>query len=79
MDELALTQESLAALLGCGRPLINGVLGSLERKNLLRREHGRIRLLRRAGLEERSCDCYQIVRRVFDSLGISTKRSRIVA
>jgi CRP-like cAMP-binding protein len=79
MDELALTQESLAALLGCGRPRINGVLGSLERKNLLRREHGRIRLLRRAGLEERSCDCYQIVRRVFDSLGISTKRPRIVA
>jgi CRP-like cAMP-binding protein len=79
MDELALTQESLAALLGCGRPRINGVLGSLERKGLLRREHGRIRLLRRAGLEERSCDCYQIVRRVFDSLGISTKRPRNVA
>jgi CRP-like cAMP-binding protein len=78
MDELALTQESLAALLGCGRPRINGVLGSLERKGLLRREHGRITLLRRTGLEERSCDCYQIVRRVFDSLGISTRRPRIV-
>ena len=78
MDELALTQESLAALLGCGRPRINGVLGSLERKGLLRREHGRITLLRRTGLEERSCDCYQIVRRVLNSLGISTRRPRIV-
>jgi CRP-like cAMP-binding protein len=79
MDELALTQESLAALLGGGRPRVNKVLGSLERKGLLRRRRGRIRLLQRAGLEERSCDCYRIVRRVFDSLGIPTKRSRNVA
>ncbi len=74
MDELALTQESLAALLGSGRPRVNHVLGILERDGLLRREHGRIRLLRRSGLEERSCDCYLIVRRLFDSLKISMKR-----
>jgi CRP-like cAMP-binding protein len=79
MDELALTQESLAALLGGGRPRVNNVLGSLERKGLLRRRRGRIDLLRRAGLKARSCDCYRVVRRVFDSLGIPTKRHDSVA
>jgi len=74
MDELALTQESLAALLGSGRPRVNHVLAILERDGLLRREHGRIRLLRRSGLEGRSCGCYLIVRRLLGSLKTSMKR-----
>jgi hypothetical protein len=76
-DELALTQESLAALLGGGRPRIN--FGTLERKGLLCRRRGRIRLLRRAGLEERSCDCYRIVRRICDPPGLPTNPLRSVA
>jgi CRP-like cAMP-binding protein len=57
-DELPLTQESLATLLGSGRPRINGVLARLEQDGLLHRRRGRIRLLTRPGLQARSCDCY---------------------
>jgi CRP-like cAMP-binding protein len=71
--ELPLTQDSLAALLGGGRPRVNKVLGALERSGLLQRRRGRIRLLKRAGLEKRSCDCYRIVRRTFDNLGMPPK------
>jgi CRP-like cAMP-binding protein len=57
-DDLPLTQEHLAALLGGGRQRINAVLAALERDGLLRRHRGRVRLLKRSGLEARSSECY---------------------
>lgn len=58
-ENLPLTQESLAALLGGGRPRINFLLAELENEGLLQRFRGRIRLLDRAGLMQRACDCYR--------------------
>jgi CRP-like cAMP-binding protein len=58
-DDLPLTQENLATLLGGGRPRVNALLARLERSGLVRRCRGRIRLLERAGLEAQSCDCYR--------------------
>jgi CRP-like cAMP-binding protein len=57
-DEILLTQESLATMLGGGRPRINVLLARLERDGLIRRYRGRIRLLTRVGLEGRACECY---------------------
>lgn len=67
-DELALTQENLATLLGSGRPRINGVLAALESDGLVLRHRGRIGLLSRSGLEARSCECYRTVRNTYQSL-----------
>jgi CRP-like cAMP-binding protein len=57
-DDLPLTQERLAALLGSGRQRINAVLAALEQDGLLRRHRGRVHLVTRSGLEARSCECY---------------------
>jgi CRP-like cAMP-binding protein len=61
-DDLPLTQECLATMLGSGRPRINGLLAALEQDGLVRRYRGRVRLLTRAGLERRACECYRLIR-----------------
>jgi CRP-like cAMP-binding protein len=61
-NELPLTQEGLAVMLGSGRPRINGLLATLEQDGLVRRQRGRIRLVSRAGLERRACECYRLLR-----------------
>jgi CRP-like cAMP-binding protein len=58
-DDLPLTQENLATLLGGGRPRVNALLARLDRNGLVRRRRGRIRLVARAGLEAQSCECYR--------------------
>ena len=70
-DELPLTQDSLAGLLGGGRPRINRTLAKLESSGLLRRGRGRIRLVNRPGLERRACECFNSIFRAFNSLGIT--------
>lgn len=59
--DLPLTQENLATMLGSGRPRINALLASLERARLVQRFRGRIRILSRAGLKRRSCECYRLL------------------
>jgi CRP-like cAMP-binding protein len=61
-DDLPLTQESLATMLGSGRPRVNGLLAIMELSGLVRRYRGRIRLLSRPGLERRACECYRLLR-----------------
>lgn len=58
-DDLPLTQENLATILGSGRPRINSLLQVLEQHGLLRRYRRRIRLLSRPALEQRACECYR--------------------
>jgi CRP-like cAMP-binding protein len=60
-NDLPVTQEALANLLGGGRPRINGLLGTLESQGLLSRHRGRIHLRTRRGLEQVSCECYRRV------------------
>lgn len=60
-DDLPVTQESLATMLGSGRPRINVLLATLEQDGLLRRYRGRIRLLTHIELERRSCECYRLL------------------
>jgi CRP-like cAMP-binding protein len=62
LDDLPLTQENLATLLGSGRPRINALLAVLEEKGLIRRQRGRIRLVTQSGLEAHACECYNATR-----------------
>lgn len=61
-DDLPITQEGLATLLGGGRPRVNLLLATLQRQGIVRRHRGRIQVLTRAGLERYSCECYHLVR-----------------
>jgi len=58
-DDLPVTQENLATLLGSGRSRVNLVLATLEKAGLLLRSRGHIRLLSSDGLEAQACDCYR--------------------
>jgi hypothetical protein len=61
-NELDLTQEAMANLLGVRRESITETSGKLQRAGLIRYHRGRITVLNRPGLEARVCECYAVVR-----------------
>lgn len=62
-DELTVTQEFLAMMLGVQRTTVTQVAGLLQEAGLIRYQRGRIAIVDRAGLEARACECYRLVRR----------------
>lgn len=67
-DEVPLTQEFLAEMLGVQRTTVTGVASALQSRGLIRYQRGRIIVLDRAGLEAASCPCYDAVRVHFDAV-----------
>ena len=67
-DELALTQEFLANMLGVQRPTVSLALKTLQQAGLVATRRGVIAVVDRAGLERASCECYWIVRRNMERL-----------
>jgi CRP-like cAMP-binding protein len=65
-DTLRYTQELLAHILGADRSDVNAAAKSLQQKGLIRYSRGQINITDRRGLEEASCECYRIVRDVFN-------------
>jgi CRP-like cAMP-binding protein len=61
-DELPLTQEVWAQMMGVRRTTMTLVAQSLQVRGLIRYRRGRIELLDRKGLEECACECYDIMR-----------------
>lgn len=61
-NELDMTHDFLAMLLGVQRPRLSEVVARLRRKGLVSYKRGRIRLVDRDGLRAASCDCYFVVR-----------------
>lgn len=59
-DELRLTQEDIASMLGVRRAGISNVVGELQDDGLIQQARGRVNVLNRPGLEARSCTCYRI-------------------
>ncbi len=71
-DDLRLTQEFLAIMLGARRASVTETLKPLQEANLVRSYRGQISILDGAGLEERACECYQMVKDEYDRLlGVS--------
>jgi CRP-like cAMP-binding protein len=62
-DEIPLTQEFLAQMLGVRRPGVTVAIGILERAGLIAHARARIHVVNRQGLEAASCECYQAVKR----------------
>lgn len=67
-DDLRLTHDYLALMLGARRASVTEVLRPLQEAGLVRSSRGQIRILDGVGLEERSCECYQVVRERYDRL-----------
>lgn len=61
-DDLPLTQEFLAALLGVRRSSVTLIAGELEKAGLIGLRRGQIHLLRIDGLEDAACECYGTIR-----------------
>lgn len=62
-NELQLTQEFLAAMLGVERPAVTVVAGKLQDRGLIEYSRGRVRITDQSGLEAVACECYQVSRR----------------
>lgn len=67
-EELSLTQEFMAMMLGVHRPSITVTAGILQRAGLIRYSGGRVTVLDRSSLEAASCECYGVVKRRFTAL-----------
>jgi len=67
-NELTMTQELIANMLGVRREGVTEAAGRLQNAGLIHYRRGRITVLDRPGLEARSCECYHVVKREFDRL-----------
>jgi CRP-like cAMP-binding protein len=67
-NEVIMTQELIANMLGVRREGVTEAAGKLQKAGLVIYHRGHIRVLDRAGLEARSCDCYQVVKKEYDRL-----------
>jgi CRP-like cAMP-binding protein len=67
-NELSMTQELIANMLGVRREGVTEAAGNLQDAGLIRYRRGKITVLDRAGLEARACECYQVVKTEFDRL-----------
>jgi Mn-dependent DtxR family transcriptional regulator len=61
-DEVPLTQEFLAQMLGTRRASVTVSAGILQRAGLISYTRGDVKIIDRHGLEEASCECYEIMR-----------------
>ncbi|MDP1667374.1 MAG: Crp/Fnr family transcriptional regulator [Methylobacter sp.] len=66
--ELTMTQELIACMLGVRREGITEAAGNLQRAGLISYRRGHITVLDRLGLESRSCECYNVVKKEFHRL-----------
>lgn len=67
-NELVMTQELIANMLGVRREGVTVAAGNLQRAGLVEYQRGRITVRDRVGLEARACECYAVVRKEFDRL-----------
>src|SRR5437016_8258125 len=67
-NELSMTQELIAHMLGVRREGVTEAAGKLQTAGLIQYNRGQIKVLDRPKLEERVCECYAVVKRETDRL-----------
>src|SRR5579863_8060646 len=67
-NELVMTQELIANMLGVRREGVTEGALKLQQAGLIRYARGHISVLDRIGLEKRSCECYAVVKKEYDRL-----------
>ena len=67
-NEIPMTQERIAHLLGVRREGVTEAAGRLQAAGVIEYSRGRIKVLERAQLESTVCECYAVVKREYDRL-----------
>jgi CRP-like cAMP-binding protein len=67
-DRIELTQEAFAALLGVQRTTVNAVIQDLSAEGLIATGRGTVRVIDRAGLKRRACECYRRLQDHYDAV-----------
>ncbi len=67
-NELRMTQELIANMLGVRREGVTEAAGKLQAAGLIHYSRGKITVLDRPKLEQRVCECYGVVKKEFDRL-----------
>jgi CRP-like cAMP-binding protein len=67
-NQLKMTQELIANMLGVRREGVTEAAGKLQAEGIIRYSRGLIVVLDRPRLEKRVCECYAVVKKEFDRL-----------
>jgi CRP-like cAMP-binding protein len=67
-DDFTLTHEFLAEMLGVRRQSVSLAAGALQRSGLVTYRRGRIRIINRRGLEATACECYEVLRSLYEQI-----------
>ena len=67
-SELVMTQELIANMLGVRREGVTEGALKLQKAGLIKYSRGHITIIDRPGLEKRSCECYEVVKKEYDRL-----------
>ncbi|MHC5352227.1 Crp/Fnr family transcriptional regulator [Metapseudomonas furukawaii] len=67
-NQLVMTQELIANMLGVRREGVTEAAGKLQKLGIIEYSRGHITVLDRARLEQLSCECYAVVRKETDRL-----------
>jgi Mn-dependent DtxR family transcriptional regulator len=67
-EEFPITHEFLSELLGVRRQTVSIIAGTLQRAGLITYRRGVLRVLDREGLEAASCECYEVLKRLYDRI-----------
>ncbi|MDE1547565.1 Crp/Fnr family transcriptional regulator [Dechloromonas agitata] len=67
-NQLNMTQELIANMLGVRREAVTEAAGKLQAANLIEYSRGHIQILDRPGLEARSCECYVAVKAEYERI-----------
>ena len=67
-DELAMTQEAVANLLGVRREGVTAAAQKLQQDGMIRYRRGHIEVLDRQRLEKHTCECYAVAKKEYQRL-----------
>ena len=67
-NDLRMTQQLIADMLGVGRPGVNEAAGKLQSAEIIDYARGRIKVIDRRRLERLACECYAVVKKEYDRL-----------
>jgi CRP-like cAMP-binding protein len=70
-NEVLMTQELIANMLGVRREGVTDAARSLQQAKVIRYLRGKIEVLRRGELERRACECYAVVKTEYDRLQLN--------
>lgn len=72
-DEVPLTQELLAEMLGVRRTTVTLLAQELQQRGVVKYSRGKITIVDRKALEASACECYEVIKHENISLKIGVK------